>query len=125
MNLKCVQGVIINNFAVPKKFITEEVAMQTFKKDLVAYGHFWMQQYIDAQGMPVQEEKCPLVSFWGLIEIRESMPVLSFLVHVILSLSPSSADTERFFPDSGLSLSDRHQSFDAQRTEDLVVVKEK
>lgn len=64
------------------------------------------------------------MSFWGLMKNRESMPVLCFLAHVILSLQPSSTDTEHLFSDSSLTLSERRQSLDAQRLDDLVVVKE-
>jgi len=108
----------------PKQYITEIVATQLFKEDLVAYGQFWKPECIAVHGLPMEKEECPLVSFWGLMKNRESMPVLCFLAHVILSLQPSSADTEHLFSDSSLTLSERRQSLDAQRLDDLVVVKE-
>ena len=107
----------------PKLCITKEVVTQLLKEDLVAYGHLWKPEYIAAHGLPLDEEECPIKSFWGLMKNRESMPVLCFLAHVILSLPPSSADTERIFSDSGFTFGERRQCLDAQRLDDLMVVK--
>jgi hypothetical protein len=66
------------------------------------------------RGLPVVEEMTYLSCRSGL-KRRERILVVCFLAHVILSLLPSSADTERLFSDGGFTLSERCQHSDAQR----------
>lgn len=106
---------------VEKKLeITREMVVQLLKEEVVKYGALWSEDHIKVHGFALTDDKCPLKSFWALK--RDSMPVLCFLAHLMLSIPPSAADTERFFSKSGYTFSDRRLCLDAQRLDDMMIV---
>ena len=102
--------------------IKEEMVHALLKEETEKYAVYWTAERVQIHGFPLPDmENCPLKQFWMMH--RETMPVLSFLAHLILSIRPSSADVERLFSVSGFVFTHLRQSLDDVRFDDLMIIK--
>jgi hypothetical protein len=102
--------------------IKEGMVDALLREEMEKYAVYWTAEHVRVHGFPLPGMKnCPLKQFW--IVHRETMPVLCFLAHLTLSIRPSSADVERLFSTAGFVFSDRRQSMNDVRFDDLMIIK--
>lgn len=106
--------------------ITEGIVDQLLVEEAAKYAVLWTPEHLAVHGFALPDEDsqkkvlCPLADFWALK--RESMPVMSFLAHITLSLPPSSADVERLFSTAGFVFSERRQCLKPERFDNMMIV---
>ena len=100
--------------------VTAAMVKELVERELAEYRAMWSQDFFQKNPWVLEFDACPLKGFWA--QRRESMPVLCFLAHLVMSLVPSAADTERLFSKSGFTMSERRTCLDPQRMDDMMIV---